>query len=453
MKKSSRMIKGENVQKHAQSRSRFLLAILLLLFIGMNMSGKTAKASSAFVSVTTQNPNPQKGETVYVLITVSSGDSIGGFEGYFTYDNRVLRFETGGSVISGNDDSFRVSDINRSSPSKQIKYAVKFTARAKGDTVIRLRRPYNVFLEGDDHTKMSVSYDNLRITVGTGEKTDNNSSSSPLPQQAENMTSTPLPSAAAETPVPQETDSPMPEATPKKKKKKTNTTLQIDDIDGIRLVRKGGRRYLAGNVQVELTELPEDSMIPSGFEKRQITIEGTAVTAYLYAGDTDSSIVLVYGTEGEEEEFYLLDQKEKRLYRYEKVKAWYDNAWGRRSEKDEEYEQNELRLKCIIGIVAAFCGILLLITIMAVNSGRHWKREYRILEHEILMTEEQEEENHIPKEMPNEIEEITEEKTEEVKEEIEKEDENSYKMLYDEDLKDTTMEELLAIAKSKHHNK
>lgn len=151
-------------------RQALYIIILLFLMAAFLINGRNVQASSASVTVTTDNSNITEGDTVYVIITITSKDEIGGFKGYFSYDNSVLKYVTGGSVTSGNDDEFLVTDTDRESGTNRLKYAVKFTARAGGNTTIMLKRPYAVYSSGDDKKEMSVSYSPLNIVVNPGKK-------------------------------------------------------------------------------------------------------------------------------------------------------------------------------------------------------------------------------------------------------------------------------------------
>ena len=106
---------------------------------------------------------------MYVMVTVTSTTAMSGFEGFFTYDNTVLQFQTGGSVVYGNDDAFQISDIDRSSTATKLKYSIKFKARKAGDTEIALTGPYHVFGESTS-TKLSASYNSLVLVVKDREK-------------------------------------------------------------------------------------------------------------------------------------------------------------------------------------------------------------------------------------------------------------------------------------------
>jgi preprotein translocase subunit SecG len=89
---------------------------------------------------------------------------MGGFEGYFSYDQSVLQYVTGGSVASGNDDEIHIRDTEREETSTRIKYAIKFRARKAGTCRISLKKPYTVYGTEDDE-KMSVGAAGLTLEI------------------------------------------------------------------------------------------------------------------------------------------------------------------------------------------------------------------------------------------------------------------------------------------------
>lgn len=141
------------------------MMLFFLCLSGMLAFGSRAEASSASVSVETKNDKVQVGDTVYVIVTVRSSKAIKGFEGYFTYDYQYLRFDSGGGVVHGNDDAFRILDMERAAGATKLKYSVKFTARKAGGTSITLRKPYNVLEDDGNNTKMSVSHSALNMMI------------------------------------------------------------------------------------------------------------------------------------------------------------------------------------------------------------------------------------------------------------------------------------------------
>lgn len=164
--KSSITEKSQKVAGKIWKGGGFFWILLLLFCLFGGMAGKqSVQAASASVSVETKNDTVEVGDTVYVVVTVRSPKVIKGFEGYFSYDNRYLRFESGGSVVHGNDDAFRILDMERAAGSTKLKYSVKFTARKAGGSFISLKKPYNVLEDDGNNTRMSVSYSEHYISI------------------------------------------------------------------------------------------------------------------------------------------------------------------------------------------------------------------------------------------------------------------------------------------------
>ena len=96
-----RILAGMGCNKSLNRKCIFYIIVVLVSFVLAGIAdSKTAQASSASVSVNSENTSVVKGDVVYVVITVSSADEIGGFKGYFSYDNSVLKYVTGGNVTS-----------------------------------------------------------------------------------------------------------------------------------------------------------------------------------------------------------------------------------------------------------------------------------------------------------------------------------------------------------------
>ncbi len=146
---------------------RFLFVAWIGLFglLSGTVAPKTAQAAGATVTISTKNTSVVKGDVVYIIITVSSPENMKGFEAYFTYDNRILRYAKGGGLVHGNDDAFLVDDTERSEGTKKLTYSIKFIARKEGNTEISLRKPYRITADDDSDSRMSVSYNTLGISV------------------------------------------------------------------------------------------------------------------------------------------------------------------------------------------------------------------------------------------------------------------------------------------------
>lgn len=183
------------------------IIVFMVFMAAFLINGRNVQASSASVDVMANSSNITKGDTVYVIITITSQDEIGGFKGYFSYDNSVLKYVTGGSVISGNDDEFLITDTDRESGTNRLKYAVKFTARASGNTTIMLKRPYAVYSSGDDKKEMSVSYSPLNIVVNP-KKQKPKTTKKPASTKKPKATKKPAASKPEKTTKPEETTAP-----------------------------------------------------------------------------------------------------------------------------------------------------------------------------------------------------------------------------------------------------
>lgn len=140
------------------------LLLLLLCSISWKTDYSTASAAGADVSIITDANPVVSGEIFYVMITITSSQEMSGFEGYFSYNQNVMKYITGGSVSSGNDDTFSISDTDRENGSSTLKYSIQFKARRSGSSTIELKSPYSIY-SAEDSEKMSVAYDSLNIRV------------------------------------------------------------------------------------------------------------------------------------------------------------------------------------------------------------------------------------------------------------------------------------------------
>lgn len=359
MKKKSRISK-ESKAITAQDKMRKFLFGVLLFCVCVMINGFTAQkalAAGAAISVDTKNNKVVKGDAVYVIITVSSSESIKGFEGYFSYDNRILQFVTGGSVVHGNDDEFQISDMERTSSATKIKYSIKFRARKRGSTTIELKKPYNVVADDDSSTKMSVSYNALDVMVVEQENVTNESktTSPPSPQKTEKPDSS-------------EKKEDKPDAA---KKQKEKATAAPESTVNPKSAQKESDTGIGTNLSIEVIDLKEEEAVPAGFEKTEINIDDRTITAYALNGDAESEFVLIYGKaknkdnekdKDNEEMFYLYDKNSHTLMPYEKIRSLYRSM----NEKDIAENSSERKiqsLKYVIGIMGVFCALMILLAI------------------------------------------------------------------------------------------
>lgn len=141
-----------------------ILLFFLICFITWQAETCDVDAAGANISIKTDTSTVTKGDIFYVIITVESTEALNGFEGYFSYNQSVMKYVTGGTVSSGNDDEFSISDLNREESSTELKYSIQFKARKAGSSTIALKSPYGVY-GVEDSGKMSVASNILNILV------------------------------------------------------------------------------------------------------------------------------------------------------------------------------------------------------------------------------------------------------------------------------------------------
>lgn len=152
-------------------KAGILFLFLVVCCFGWQMECSSADAAGANISIKTDTNTIVSGDIFYVIITVSSSEEMSGFEGFFTYNQSVMKYMTGGSVSSGNDDAFSISDKDRETGSTQFKYSIQFKARKSGSSTIGLKSPYAVY-RSEDSSKMSVAYNSLNLLVVKNERKD-----------------------------------------------------------------------------------------------------------------------------------------------------------------------------------------------------------------------------------------------------------------------------------------
>ncbi len=369
MKQTDRILqkKAQKLWRHKAGAVRCFFGILsvCLFYPGMGLGAKKASAAGATVSITTKNTTVTKGDTVYVVIRVSAADKMQSFEGYFSYDNRILQFVTGGSVVHGNDDKFRIQDTERESSASDITYSVKFLARKQGSTAITMEKPYSVRTDDDNATKMSVSYNTLNILVKkkAQEKTDKNMDT---PKQSVLPSKSPEASASPEASV-------EPSKTPGKKdipgsNKLRKLTIKDAEFapDFSPKIRKYSVLATTSKKKLDITWEAQDSQAKVVVKGNRDLTEGKNIIK-----------IAVTGTNGK-----------KRVYRLsvtvQKEDKNKQNSTVRKESKEQKTQEEQLALeaqkrksqsmKYMAGIIASFCGLLFILTIgIVMKIKRNWR--------------------------------------------------------------------------------
>lgn len=145
-------------------RFRRWVMIAFLVFAGCICRENTAQAAMAQISLQKSTDEIVKSDTFYVVITVAADEEITGFDGYFSYDQDIMQYITGGSVSSGNDDEIHVKDLDRETGTKKIKYSLQFKARKAGSCTVALKKCRKI-QTADGNAEMSIGSASLGIQV------------------------------------------------------------------------------------------------------------------------------------------------------------------------------------------------------------------------------------------------------------------------------------------------
>lgn len=157
--------------------------IAFVVFAGFICRENTAQAAMAQISLQKSADEIVKSDIFYVVITVAADEEINGFDGYFSYDQDIMQYITGGSVSSGNDDEIHVKDLDRETGTKKIKYSLQFRARKAGSCTVALKKCRKI-QTADGSVKMSIGSASLGIQVLSRKEYKARHTEAPFPADA-----------------------------------------------------------------------------------------------------------------------------------------------------------------------------------------------------------------------------------------------------------------------------
>ena len=157
--------------------------IAFVVFAGFICRENTAQAAMAQISLQKSADEIVKSDIFYVVITVAADEEITGFDGYFSYDQDIMQYITGGSVSSGNDDEIHVKDLDRETGTKKIKYSLQFRARKAGSCTVALKKCRKI-QTADGSVKMSIGSASLGIQVLSRKEYKARHTEAPFPADA-----------------------------------------------------------------------------------------------------------------------------------------------------------------------------------------------------------------------------------------------------------------------------
>lgn len=381
------------------------IGILLLLVLAVSfMMVKPCYAASAKVDLISDKTEITVGDTVNVYIKIDSETTFGDFEANLIYDEAILEYQGGASVITGGNGLLSILDQGVVELGKTRKYALQFKAVKVGDSKISFSDKVMVYSETGN--EMPVSNDELTIRVkaeatasteanlkslitsptditptfdkNTYEYSVNVSSDikklilTAIPEDKNSIVSVKgndnlkegenkiIVSVLAESGnvieytinVYREPDAMTP----------TGTITNVPTIptqEPIGIIENGNDKYININGKYKILVPDSDELILKGFVQSELMISGVSITGYVPEHAANSDFVLIYvENEKGEKRFYRYDRKEQTLQRY--VEAFSNLE---KDNQTDNYRSNLNRAAIIIAALGALSALLLVIVI------------------------------------------------------------------------------------------
>ncbi|MBR4780675.1 MAG: cadherin-like beta sandwich domain-containing protein [Lachnospiraceae bacterium] len=401
-----------------------VLTVCPLLFFILAFSNIQAHASSADITISSDSDIYHKGDTVSISIEIEADVIPGDFEGYLLYPEDVLTYVSGPGVVSGGEGILKISDQVETETKTSRKYALKFKATGLGNAEISLREDPELY-EYEEGYLMSVSSNVLRLSVTASAKDSSDASLAVLKVSPGTLT------PAFDTDV-TEYEVKVPEGTGKlvvsaaasdmdavvdvkgneslvsgtnrieikvtapdgstklyvikceygEKKEDPIDDPQTTDIpvstepvptepgvkNGISAVQKGEEIHLLCDNEFVVTEPDESIIIPEGYEKTYLKIDGLSIPVYASKDEgKDSFLLIVIKDNNGAPVLYSYDRAEKTLQRYKEKSTKQTGMVLTESiealELAQSYEKSLNTLTIIIAVLSGLTLALLIIVI------------------------------------------------------------------------------------------
>lgn len=124
---------------------------------------------------------------------------------------------------------------------------------------------------------------------------------------------------------------------------------------------KEGSIFIQNQYQFEVVDVGDETVIPSGYVKTSVDLEGKNVTAYTMENDLDNNYLLMYlKGAGTEPTLYQYDRQEKTIQRYTGTMTQKVNKGGTVSE-DVEIDSNAWLYAALVVLMVLVIALLIVI--------------------------------------------------------------------------------------------
>lgn len=362
-------------QNKKRNRIFYTVFLPMLVLCGILLFGIRAGAVSAAMNLTVSKEEIELYDTFSVVLTIESSEDVGDVDACISFDSDKLEFISGGAFVTGGDGVVLILDKDSGIESAEKKYTMKFKAKKNGEAGIWIET--SSLYAALDGIKMSVSRNQLLLQIGRqneepaeDDSQKNASKDNSLkklfvspgtlePEFAKDVRryeitvepdtkkleiGTELSNKNAKVEIIGNTGLIAGENTVQIKVTApsgdvSTTTIQVhkpagtkketdsDEEEGTSLEKvkigisaeetEEGEICITEFTRITVTKIEDSSIVPKGYEKTSIIMDGFPVTAYTPAYDLTSDVLLLYGRNQEGMEgFYEYNRKEKTLVPY-----------------------------------------------------------------------------------------------------------------------------------------
>lgn len=402
--------------------AKFLILLLcpLILFLAGSPMVRVS-ASSADITISSDLAVYGKGDTVTVSLLIEAEVFPGDFEGYILYPADILEYISGPEIITGGEGVLKINDHVSSSERNTRKYVFKFSAIGLGNAEITLREDPELY-EFEEGYLMSVSSNVLAISVIPAKDASSDTSLAVLKVSPGTLS----PSFSSdvkeyEVKVPEGTEKLVVSAaatdmdaavdvtgndklrsganrieirvtapdgsigtytimcecletqpTPTPDETSVTEAPKVTDVpDGntgfSALVSDGEIHLFTGNEFV-VTEPGESIIIPEGYEKTTLRINGVSIPVYAARDDNDTMLLMVLKDSNGNPALYDYDRTEKTIQRHtDKDTKTSVNVMTQSIEGLELAQSYEKSLNTLTIIIAVLSGLTLALLIIVIS--------------------------------------------------------------------------------------
>lgn len=387
----------------------FIATLVISFFVIVSANTEICSAASAQIDLTADSDEIRVGDTFHVFINIESDVAIGNFEANLTYDDRLMQYTGGASVISGDSGFLKISDMYVTEGDYSRKYSLEFEALKVGKARIEFYSRIMVY-DFENDMEMPVSSNVLELEIKPEESASTDARLKSLqvypaglnPEFAPDVyeyyinisheterlvvSATPYDANATVTVSGNENlnegdnnvvisvlseagdiieykikayrESAAEEPVP-------NTGEKEDRPDDyFELLGEDGRIFAIFGGRYEIIKPGDDISIPEGYKSGTITISGITIPAYIPENNDQSEYVLIYAkNEFGNMGFYKYDRIEKTLQRYNDSSWIIDNG----SKADNDKEQDNSSLTKAVFVIVLLCGLCILMTFITVR--------------------------------------------------------------------------------------